>query len=252
MSHRVPVALVEVRWESWLRCDLSSKSTHTDREDISCVSYVQGDCCKPHSRYQLVGGLVAINFIFPEILGFCHHPNWRTVIYFSGRGGPGPPSSQCLTIQMQHCHAMSTAYPHMAHMAIASLDPISTRNQPHLWRGAALFLPLQNVSNTSSTIREMFVQRSEFNIVQPTYSLIANSIPSNHMKLSQIPWKITMLIHFLLLKYPSYSNDLGLLEAWHLCCQTARERSGGGKIPTTRILPRPLEPAVMIVMVVDF
>ena len=66
----------------------------------------------------LVGGLVAINFIFPEILGIlgiigninlifnmkvnwddflfsqkyweCHHPNWRTHIV--QRGGPGPPT----------------------------------------------------------------------------------------------------------------------------------------------------------------
>ena len=34
----------------------------------------------------LVGGLVAINFIFPEILGLCHHPNWRTHMF--QRGGP--------------------------------------------------------------------------------------------------------------------------------------------------------------------
>ena len=27
------------------------------------------------SNAHLVGGLVAINFIFPEILGCCHHPN---------------------------------------------------------------------------------------------------------------------------------------------------------------------------------
>ena len=34
----------------------------------------------------LVGALVAINFIFPLILGCCHHPNWRTHIF--QRGGP--------------------------------------------------------------------------------------------------------------------------------------------------------------------
>ena len=32
----------------------------------------------------LVGGLVAINFIFPFILGCCHHPNWRTHIFQDG------------------------------------------------------------------------------------------------------------------------------------------------------------------------
>ena len=34
----------------------------------------------------LVGGLVAINFIFPLILGISNHPNWRTHIF--QRGGP--------------------------------------------------------------------------------------------------------------------------------------------------------------------
>ena len=46
----------------------------------------------------LVGGLVAINFIFPnKILGFDYHP-LLTNSYFSGWGwnrGPGPPSSDC-------------------------------------------------------------------------------------------------------------------------------------------------------------
>ena len=39
----------------------------------------------------LVGGLVAIFGIFPEILGVCHHPNWRNHIF--QRGGEKPPSS---------------------------------------------------------------------------------------------------------------------------------------------------------------
>ena len=34
----------------------------------------------------LVGGLVAMNFMFPEILGCDYHPNWRTHIF--QRGGP--------------------------------------------------------------------------------------------------------------------------------------------------------------------
>ena len=33
---------------------------------------------------KLVGGLVAINFIFPFILGESHHPNWRTPSFFRG------------------------------------------------------------------------------------------------------------------------------------------------------------------------
>ena len=37
----------------------------------------------------LVGGLVAMNFIFPSIQKN-HHPNWRTHIF--QRGGPGPPT----------------------------------------------------------------------------------------------------------------------------------------------------------------
>ena len=42
--------------------------------------------------------LVAINFIFPLILGCCHHPNWRTHII--QRGGPGPPTSNgCVSFQ---------------------------------------------------------------------------------------------------------------------------------------------------------
>ena len=32
----------------------------------------------------LVGGLVAMNFIFPLILGFDYHPNWRTHIFQRG------------------------------------------------------------------------------------------------------------------------------------------------------------------------
>ena len=32
----------------------------------------------------LVGGLVAINFIFPLILGIAHHPNWRSPSFFRG------------------------------------------------------------------------------------------------------------------------------------------------------------------------
>ena len=34
--------------------------------------------------HHLVGGLVAINFIFPLILGVDYHPNWRTLIFFRG------------------------------------------------------------------------------------------------------------------------------------------------------------------------
>ena len=39
----------------------------------------------------LVGGLVAMNFIFPLILGFDYHPNWRTHIF--QRGAKKPPTS---------------------------------------------------------------------------------------------------------------------------------------------------------------
>ena len=46
----------------------------------------------PKHRYHvLVGGLVAINFIFPLILGISS--SQLTDSYFSGRGGPGPPTS---------------------------------------------------------------------------------------------------------------------------------------------------------------
>ena len=44
----------------------------------------------------LVGGLVAMNFIFPFILGMSNHPNWRTHIF--QRGGPGPPTRYVYTI----------------------------------------------------------------------------------------------------------------------------------------------------------
>ena len=36
--------------------------------------------------------LVAIFGIFPEILGFDHHPNWLSLHHFSGRGGQKPPT----------------------------------------------------------------------------------------------------------------------------------------------------------------
>ena len=39
-------------------------------------------------KVYLVGGLVAINFIFPLILGFCPHPNWRSLIFFRGVAFP--------------------------------------------------------------------------------------------------------------------------------------------------------------------
>ena len=39
----------------------------------------------------LVGGLVAINFLFPQKLGMSNHPNWRTHIF--QRGGQKPPTS---------------------------------------------------------------------------------------------------------------------------------------------------------------
>ena len=32
--------------------------------------------------FHLVGGLVAMIFIFPLILGCSHHPNWRSLIFF--------------------------------------------------------------------------------------------------------------------------------------------------------------------------
>ena len=46
----------------------------------------------------LVGGLVAINFIFPLILGISNHPNWRTHIF--QRGG-------LTTNQLWQCFIMS-------------------------------------------------------------------------------------------------------------------------------------------------
>ena len=44
-----------------------------------------------HVRYLitwLVGGLVAIWIIFPEILGLSHHPNWQTPIFQDGVACP--------------------------------------------------------------------------------------------------------------------------------------------------------------------
>ena len=44
----------------------------------------------PTKMNGLVGGLVAMNFIFPLILGFDYHPNWRSHIF--QRGGDKPPT----------------------------------------------------------------------------------------------------------------------------------------------------------------
>ena len=46
--------------------------------------------------------MVDINFWhFPmKILGFCHHPNWRTHIF--QRGGPGPPTRWFMTVDGVH------------------------------------------------------------------------------------------------------------------------------------------------------
>ena len=57
--------------------------------------------------------MVAIFFVFPEILGLCHHPNWRSHIF--QRGGPGPPTSKCST-----------------HFPVISLFHVSGRSP--LWR----------------------------------------------------------------------------------------------------------------------
>ena len=40
----------------------------------------------PNEQPDLVGGLVAMNFIFPEILGMSYHPNW--LIFFRGVAQP--------------------------------------------------------------------------------------------------------------------------------------------------------------------
>ena len=45
-----------------------------------------------HERCEDVGGFVAMNFIFPILIGNVNHPNWRTHIF--QRGGPGPPTSE--------------------------------------------------------------------------------------------------------------------------------------------------------------
>ena len=41
--------------------------------------------------FVLVGGLVAINFMFPEMLGFDYHPNGRTHIFQVGVACPHQP-----------------------------------------------------------------------------------------------------------------------------------------------------------------
>ena len=54
--------------------------------DDNPSAFLSAGCSRPiggRSAPPGATGLVAINFIFPEILGFCHHPNWRTHIHIS-------------------------------------------------------------------------------------------------------------------------------------------------------------------------
>ena len=60
------------------------------------------DITKTSEMSLLVGGLVAINFIFPEILGCFHHPNWRTLIIFRG---VAPPPTRIV------CHIFDVFFP---------------------------------------------------------------------------------------------------------------------------------------------
>ena len=60
---------------------------------LYCYSYIY--------IYILVGGLVAIWIIFPEILGIYNHPNWRSHIFQRG-GYTGPPTSLSSSAGKKH------------------------------------------------------------------------------------------------------------------------------------------------------
>ena len=58
---------------------------------MSYVTMSHHICFNLLSMLQLTwldGGLVAINFIFPLILGIAHHPNWRSPSFFRGVNQP--------------------------------------------------------------------------------------------------------------------------------------------------------------------
>ena len=69
-------------WEEYLEIDQNQR-------DVA-KSVVHWFC-------MLVGGLVAMNFIFPSILGMSVIIPIDELHHFSGRGGPGPPSRKHVT-----------------------------------------------------------------------------------------------------------------------------------------------------------
>ena len=56
------------------------------KDQVKKVGFLVGFCFFFAGKQYLVGALVAMNFIFPWILGIINHPNWRTPIF--QRGGP--------------------------------------------------------------------------------------------------------------------------------------------------------------------
>ena len=59
-------------WDRWTWVDDSWNNSKLLETDWSFM------------KLNLVAGLLAINFIFPWLLGLCHHPNWRTHIFQVG------------------------------------------------------------------------------------------------------------------------------------------------------------------------
>ena len=96
-QRRSKMALPDISWLKcspistwWLIPRIVSGLVHPSYKwtNPTCPIYNQGGLT--HFDWNLAGGLVAINFMFPLILGCDDHPNWRTHIF--QRGGEKPPT----------------------------------------------------------------------------------------------------------------------------------------------------------------
>ena len=74
----LPGSFRNAAWRQWHRARLRGE-TEADLEEMRLDQ-------RSLDGQWLVGGLVAINFIFPLILRVCHHPNW--LIFFRGVAQP--------------------------------------------------------------------------------------------------------------------------------------------------------------------
>ena len=116
-----------------------------------------------------------MNFIFPFILGCCHHPNWRTHIF--QRGGPGSPTSKCWNF-----HLWSGDLPAME--LLANYRPVvdyclcTSDEDPSIYSGDAAASPILFLPRTGETPAK-FILSFGARIGQRKSRHISFQLPSN-------------------------------------------------------------------------